>query len=550
MRQRARGAWPWFGVVTAMLLAALALTCGDEDAPAPPGESCKEGFCVKRASGELVGVSWPVLCADSYCKPVTVSCGKALHVSAVAGAGGDGSSGAPFRALAAAAKVASDGDCVLVGPGTYLGTKFSGGVKLLGAGASSVSIKPASGAARNLSLQGGKGALVRGVSITGAAVGLYISGASGVRVEQVRIHDAAGAGLYATGAAGLTMKQVAVTGVKVQSGAAMGVVLLDKTTATLRGALLDKNGQLGLVAQGAALDMATAVVRGNGGGGGAGAGGMIIACDDRKVTDCAGALASKVDRVDLQENLGIALLAAAAKLDLSNLEVRKTGLGGGASRGISVHGKGLASMTLSLKGSTISDGAGQGIVVDVASGEADDPDQIFFNVVGCTVSGNKDRGVWLQRLGAAKGSVTLDQNKISGNMLMGLGGLKVKGVTVKGGAISGTKKTVVVAGGVSLEMGDGLQVMDQSAVTVSGVAFANNERISLLFDGSSGKVTGNSFSPATGAKAFVLQNGADKGVTASGNKDSAGAEVKGEVPPAAFGLSKTLLATPALPALP
>jgi len=542
--------------VGALFMALVLISCGDEDTvEQPPGETCLTGYCVKRTSGELAGVTKPKLCAETFCAPASMACKAKIHVSASASTGGDGSQASPLKDLAAAAKKAKDGDCVLVAAGSYSGATFSGGVKILGAGAKQVDVKPGAGAVKALVLQSGNGGMVRGLSIGGAAVGLYLSQAASLKVEQVRIDGALEVGLYATKATSLTMKQVTVARVKASSsstspGAAMGVVLLEESKAKMRGVLLDENDQLGLVALNSAVDMADSLFRRNGAAGGAGSGGAVIACNDRKVAACGSGLASQVSSVEFLENKGIGLLATAAKLDLTQLTVSKTKLGGGAARGLSIHGNGLSSMAVTLKSSTISDGVGQGVVLDGATGVGDDPDPILLTVEKCTVSGNKDRGIWLQRLGAKKGSVKLEKNTLSGNWLMGLGGVQIKGVSINGGTVSGTKKTSIMSGGKSLEMGDGIQVMDQSAVTVAGVAFKNNERLSLLFDGSSGQATGNTFAPAAGAKKLVLQNGADKTVTASGNKDSTGAEIKGTVPAAPFGLNKSILSAPSIPSAP
>lgn len=536
-------------------LALAQVSCGDDDDNSPPGETCLTGYCVARSNGASAGVTRPVICGDTYCTSASLICAVTLHVSSAASAGGDGSSGSPFADLGSAAKVAKDGDCVLVAKGSYLGAEFTGGVRILGAGASLVSLKPATGATKTLTLEGGSGGVVRGLSISGAAVGLYISKTSSLLMQQVRIKDSTGVGLYATGATNLSVENVAIAEVKPETsgssvGAAMGVVLLEKSRVKLRGVLLDSNGQLGLLAKDASVDMASSLVLRNGTGGGAGSGGIMISCNDRKVADCAGTLASSITSVDFLENKGVGLLAAAAKLEMSNILVSKTKLGGGAARGVSIHGLGMSSMSVSLKSSTVSDGEGQGIVVDGASGVGDDPDPIFLTVDSCMVAGNKDRGVWLQRLGATKGSISLLKNTFSGNWLMGMGGVQIKGVLMDGGEVSGTKKTAIMVGGASLEMGDGIQVMDQSSMQVKGVKFSNNERLSLLFDGSSGQVTSNTFASSTGAKALVFQNGSEKSVTASGNKDGVGAEIKGSIPTTPFGLNKAILGSPAIPATP
>lgn len=538
-------------------LLAVLVTCSDDDdeqGPAP-AESCQAGWCAERADGTRAGVNWPVLCSGSYCDDPKISCSRRHHVSAAAGAGGDGSRGSPYADLPRAASAAVNGDCVLVAPGSYTGAKFLGGVRILGAGAARAQVSPAKGAAQVLELTSGSGGVVRGLSLSGAAVGLRLGGAKSARITQLRIHATAGAGLHASGATGLQLDHVTVAGTAAGSvgkttNVAMGVVLVEQTSATASALLLDQNAQLGLLAASAGVLLKASVVRNNGKGLSRTPGGMALQCSDKQVAACKTSLASRLQSVELTGNHGIALLLAAARVEADQLTVTGTGIKGGASRGISIHARGLASLSVTLTTSAITNGKGQGIVVDGASGTGENPDPIFLTFKDNQVASHLDRGIWLQNLDAGKGKVLLQGNKLSGNLLVGIGGVRLSGALVKAGIIATTKKAPIMVGGTSVDMGDGIQVADTSTVTVEGVTFTNNERIGLLFDKASGQANNNVFEVAAGAEQMVLQNGADKDVKQAGNKSKAGAPVKPTTPTTPYGISTAALSLPGLPVVP
>ena len=489
----------------------VAASCSD-----PPPPSSEPGYSYQLKDDTCAGVTATVVCEESYCQDSAVACNGSYYVSAKASSGGDGSQGKPFQDLPEAAKKAAPGDCVLVGPGTYHGALFPGGVSILGAGAKVVTIVEAKKGDPVLAISGGSGSSIRGLGISGGTFGLVLSKTKGVKVSQTRVSGAEGVGLYAQDTTGIILDHVAVIKTKAvamqKSTEKVGIgVLLNKgATATIRHSLLWSNGQLGLMTSDSSVDMTSSAVVENGVQGVSGAGGIVLHAS----TSCKTTHTGKLSTVEMHKNLGVGLTVAGPKTELKNVQVTNTRYGGGNMRQISVQ----ATSSFTMADSKVSDCDGQGIVID-GDCVGENPEPIFLKLNNNTVSNNMDRGIWLQNIKAPK-SVVLEKNTISGNLLVGIGGTKVAGIKVIGGTISGTQNGPLPKGDTSTYMGDAMQVLSGSSMTITGVTFVKNGRLSVIFDGSSGEVSKSTFS--TSVPAVVVQKGSKGKVTHSGNTFDSG----------------------------
>ncbi len=509
--------------IPGIALAALLSACGGDPAPT---ESCEDGLGLALPTG-CAGVTRPRLCEETFCTGELPACGQQLHVLSGAAAGGDGTSAHPLPELRLAAQLAKDGDCILLGAGDYEGAELRGGVSLLGAGAARTRLKLPSGGDRVLAVKGGGGGLVRGVELGGAGLGLVISGVSALRVEQVRINEVSGVGLYAA-AGTLSVAHTTVRGTRQAtlggSPTAMGVVLAPGSAATVQASLLLASAQLGLLAADSTLTLTGSALVENGSDALAASGGAALTC----ATSCQAASATLTD-VLLRGSRGVGLLAAGLKLEADRLEVRETALAAGRARGLSLQ----AAAKFTLRHAVVADGKGQGAVVDGASG----------SLIASAVSGNLDRGLWLQ---SPAGAVSALQCEVKGNVLVGIGGLQASGVQVLGGTITGTRKAPTIVSGNTIEMGDGLQILAGSSFTVDGVSFAQNERLSVLVDGGTGSVKQSTF--AAGVPALVRQGGGT--VTALNNLDASGKGVGITDPATPYGMDPQPVWMPPPAALP
>jgi hypothetical protein len=120
--------------------------------------------------------------------------GRTWHVSAAARSGGDGTSGAPFGLIPDALAAARPGDLVSVGPGIYPGFATAGP----GRPDAPIVIKGTAAAVRG---DGSEGRLVEilhdhvtltGFDIAEGDIGVWIFGATGVRLTGNVIHELAG----------------------------------------------------------------------------------------------------------------------------------------------------------------------------------------------------------------------------------------------------------------------------------------------------------------------------------------------------------------------
>jgi hypothetical protein len=217
-----------------------ALGCGASESDAPPGDvppECTAGEAQEHVRGCEAGIP-AELCAAGFeadgamgCRDVLpeetcpegtlavpgeeacrelVPCGTGTwgavptdadtqHVDGAYLAGdSDGSADKPWSTLGAALAAASAGDLIAIAAGSYAGDALVAGrpvvlwgrcpamVEIVGAGAQVGAIAVGAGAA---------GTEIRGLAVRGSGTGIYVSGAAGVLVEDVWVHDTAGRGI-------------------------------------------------------------------------------------------------------------------------------------------------------------------------------------------------------------------------------------------------------------------------------------------------------------------------------------------------------------------
>lgn len=490
--------------------------CSDDPTPL---EQCESGYSHRLKDESCAGVTTQTLCQGTYCPDSTVKCTNSLYVSAKAAAGGNGSQAKPFKDLPDAAKVAKSGDCVHVGPGAYLGALFSGGVSILGAGVKLVSVSPAKKGEPVLAMSGGSGGVVRGLELKGGSFGLVLSKIQGIKIEHTRVSGAEGVGLYAQEATGIVLDHVAVVKTKAVSmqksteEVGIGVLLNKNSVATIRFSLLQSNGQLGLMTSDSSVDITSSAVVDNGVQGGDGSGGIVL----YTTTSCKAAYTAKLSSLVVDDNRGVGITVAGPRTELNKVNVTKTRYGGGNMRQLSVQ----STSSFIMRDSLVSESSGQGIVID-GSCVGENPEPIYIKLNNNTISKNMDRGVWLQNIKAPK-LVVLENNTVTGNLLVGIGGTMAAGVQVIGGSVSTTKKGPLPKGDSSDYMGDAIQALSSSSFTIKGVSFSNNGRLSVIFDSSGGEVSQSKFSAKV--PAVVVQNGSKGKVTNTGNKLDSGKSV-------------------------
>ena len=451
-------------VLVAAFACGAILSCGDEE-EVPP--TCIPGSGYELSDGTCAGLPSLSICGDTYCEDARETCAHKYYVSWSATPGGSGTMGAPLAKLADAAAVAASGDCVLVSAGSYGAASFKGGVNLLGAGAGSVTITPGSGKTRGLEITGGSGGLVRGVRVNGPGGGIHVDGTAGLRIEQVHVNGATGAGIYAGAAKNLSLKQVTVSGTglgkigKETITRAMGIVLTKGTSAKITRLLGLKSAQIGLYAVDSTVDISSSALVQNGKGADESSRGLVITCSS--VSSCKALGKSTLTTVEVRDNYCVGVSLVGVLADLSGLQVTGTlaatdkttqqkyansvQVQAFRTKPFPLSTGQYHSAVVKMTGSTVTGGAGAGIVVEFSSAT------LNKNLV----STHEDRGIWVQRTADYAGhKVSLEENKVEGNRMVAIGGSQALNVTVKGGTASGTRTKRVIQGGKEMFPADGI----------------------------------------------------------------------------------------------
>ena len=438
--------------IFALLLPCALLGCTDHST----GEACREAAL----DGTCLGVTAPVVCTGSFCT-ADAPCQRVWHVDGQAPPGGDGSAALPLRAPAAAAALAAAGDCVALAPGTYPGCTLPGGVSLLGAGADLVRITS------GLALTGGHGALLRGVALEVDGVALTLSSAPQTRLDQVRVQRARRVGLDARRSPGLVLENVELRNVAAEqvppaSGGppasfGIGLLLVAGSSTRVEASLIEGCATEGVLASGSALELARSDVLRSGSHG--------VALDNR------GGTSAHVELARVEESRGVGLLAIGGELVLRESAVGRTAYSAGFAVNVQAQ-----DAHVEIQGSRIHDAEGQGVVLHGCGG----------TLRKNRIEQNEERGVHLE--GSARG-LELSDNTIVDNQRAGLICIGADPVRVRGGEISRTASRMVLDGVRAASVGDGVQVLAGSGVTLQELTLRDNPRYGVLVDAARASLT-------------------------------------------------------------
>jgi hypothetical protein len=517
---------------------------------------------------------------DSSCDfcPANATCSTSLYVRQGT-SGGDGSSASsPLGTLQAAADKAKAGDCILVAPGSYGAVALPGGVSLLGAGRDKVSIAAdASGSpALRVSGAGEKGGQLRGFRVDGSSTsrGLSLATVSELRVVDVEVVNALGVAVFADTCSGLVLEDLTVAALvlrppadagvadadspdagspdagspdagspdagspdagspdagspdagspdagspdtspvdatlgdsatppppPVDLGFGIGIAIKASGSATLRRVTVSGSKTQGIVASATALTLEATRVSDSG------YQGIAIDCGDGAA--CSGPSSLSDVTVERSQGAGIWLRGGEAKLTRVTID------------GVAPHALGSVAMGLvasnvamTVEASTIKGSASQGAVLSRCSGSID----------GLEVLDSGERGVWLQDITKP---LTLENLQVRRATLVGLGMIGST-VEITGSRFEEIAEGTQFDGGKLVQVGDGVQSLDGSKLTLRGTRITGAQRLGVLLDASSAIVEKNVIQSVQ--PQLVQQNKST--LTASDNKDGSGAAIQATVDP-------------------
>ena len=158
----------------------------------------------------------------------------------------------------------------------------------------------------------------------------------------------------------------------------------------------------------------------------------------------------------------------------------------------------------------MSDHGGRGIWVQQCDDPVDCPDPVVLNIAQSEVTRNQEVGVG-----------------VNGNCE----------VTITGGQISSTVLKDVIIENRPEHVGDGLQILTDSAVEVTGSTLDANGRVQVLVDSAFSFVVEDSVCTGPADRAIVVQNmtGWDPGESIKNNTDGGGGTVAHTEPNDPFG---------------
>jgi hypothetical protein len=312
------------------------------------------------------------------------------------------------------------------------------GVKLLGKGAELTSVG-------RVELAAGSDGLVRGVTVT--AGGITVSGQNAT-IDAVRIADATIDGLTLAPGASATVSRSEISGSGRYAARAFDAASLQ-------------------------LD-ATVISGGNGPG-------LWAQCADG--CDCTSDFTVTVSSTVIRNTkvVGMSLVGVTATLDNVEISAGSVDSGFRPGGGLSVSGCSM----LDASGVRVIDNTHFGILVDDSSAHF----RLTADGVGLVVSNNL-RGIWAQNIGlSGQQSLTVDGATVTNNIGIGIGvdGQSL-GATLTNCTVRDTTMTAlpVLVRGVSAEaenVGDGLNWLGTSQMTVDGLTVSGSARASVLIDG-------------------------------------------------------------------
>lgn len=441
-------------------LAFLLGGCGGDDPVVATG--CPDQDKVGAA---CAGVPSAAVCDEAICA-AGVPCSSTIAVDSDA-------------ALTSAIAGASATACITLAPGSYGAVPLPGGVSLLGRAAAEVTVA-------GVKLEAGDGAIVRGLSI--GQGGLEIDGATGVRIESVRVSGSAAAGV--TAAAG--------------------------SSATIVTSTIADSARYGInIGDGADIRVESTILEGNQGPG------IWAACSGGCGACGAPPVLSVISSIVRDNRIGgIALFGTMATFQ--GVHILRT-LPGGPEWHSYEGGGGLSVASCSSLTATalrVEDSAKFGVLIDNSSAEIGTEATPDVDVV---ISRNLI-GFWVQHASMEQ-PVSLNAAMVQGNHGVGIG--------VSGG----TRGFVICRSGIhdtgisqlpvldalgdpsgQGEVGDGLAWLNvskdgsgPSTVTMQGLEFSGNARASILIDGATQGGSIKNVTLGSGEMAPVLQNASPGG---------------------------------------
>lgn len=435
----------------ALVSPSLLLGCGDD--MEPPATCHAENM----VGAICAGVPAAEVCPAETCTQ-GVACASVVHASSDA-------------ELSAAAVSASAGTCIVLAPGQYAGVILPGGVSLLGRAAWAVRID-------SVTLAAGDGAVLRGLGV--GSGGIHVQGATGVRIQSVRV----------TGA-----RELERDGIALDPGSA--VTILESE--------IGGSGRAGVFASDADVTLDRSVIWGAQGGGiriqGSG-------CDASCA--CASQPALVVKNSVIRDNhiIGIATLGARAIMEAVDVKNSLQGdalYKGSYGGGISTSG---CSEVLSAKNMRVLGHVDWGFLVDHSRGALGGEGE------GETIeiSDNK-RGLWIQNVtqpGCTLDTpcIVLEGGTLERNRGVGLGVAgQSRGIIFCRSRVADTAMIQMSVFGETdgigwQDVGDGVDWLDQSEVSLEQLTLSGNARRSLLIDGATG---------GDGGYVGVILEGGDEG---------------------------------------
>jgi len=459
----------------ALAASLVAVGCGAKE---PGTGTCPEDHLLGTT---CVGVASAPVCEEEVCT-AGVSCSRTLDATDDA-------------SLATALSGATAGTCIAIHPGTYGDVDLPGGVSLLGRGAAFVTVK-------KVTLEAGAGAVVRGL----AAASVTVVGATGARLDSLRVSHSDGSGLEIGPASSIT-----VSACEIEASAQYGVHGADSASVSLK----------------------DSVVTGSSGPG------VWVSC--AAGCGCAQRPALALDAVILRDNkiVGLSLVGAGGTLSNVVVEGNQPTDDFKPGHGISVS----ACSTLDAKGVKVQKNLGFGVLVDDSSATlGDDAGDATIEV-----SGNAS-GVWIQNIAKSDPTalVKLTHATIEANQGIGLNfGGESHGIICWNSAIQGTTLTTVpvMKGGLlgSDKVGDGIVWADASSAQLDGITLADNQRESFLINGDVG---------AGSTVAHLTQSGTDGGKGIFQQSSSGVSPSLGEGAPMLTSSASEKFSVPVAPAAP
>lgn len=372
--------------------------------------------------GECIGVPPTELCDDDHCTD-GVPCTEVIALS-------DGDD------LASSAASAAPGSCIALAEGTYGGATLSGGVSLLGKAASLVTVGP-------LSIDGGSGAVVRGVRVQG---NIMVRDAA-ARIEAVRIEGASD-GITTQGVADLTVIDSEIEGAQRH-----GIVASDAKSVTVQRTLLRDLGGPGLWVQ------------------------CGTGCD------CPSKPMISVDhvRVERARHVGVSLIGTTSSVhNVAIVDTRQV------TQPVQLPGGGAflaAGCTeLDVTQLEIAGAVSFGIMVDGANGNiGNEAESKGIIIVGTKV------GMWLSNIDVGLTVAGADITTTQG-VGIGIGGnVASKGIIIVGTKVGKTERATLLVepavNGEKKEVGHGFVWGGGAEVHVNGLTLAGNAIASMVIDG-------------------------------------------------------------------